>query len=101
MSIFNAGATISVEEAQKLVKTFQEQFPKEIKASLFDSELILELLKQEGCVGLRIYNGYDTESKRMCPVLVGVNHENHDMTKGIILDRSIPCPDFCAEKSDL
>ena len=101
MSVFNAGAVVPLDEAQKLVKAFQAQFPNEIKSSLIDTDLVSRLLSQADCVGLRIYNGYDSLSKRMSPVLVGVNSKNEDLTKGIILDRMRVCPDFCPIASDL
>lgn len=101
MSIFNAGAVISLEEAQVLVNAFQQKFPSEIKSSLIDADLVLRLLQQNDCAGLRIYNGYDAVAKRLSPVLVGVNSKNEDMTAGIILDRMRPCPDFCPSVSDL
>lgn len=101
MSVFNAGAVVTLDEAQKLVKAFQAQFPNEIKSSLIDTDLVSRLLSQADCVGLRIYNGYDSVAKRMSPVLVGVNSKNEDLTKGIILDRMRVCPDFCPTASDL
>jgi len=101
MSNFNAGAIISLDEAQLLVKAFQEKFPNEIKSSLIDADLVLQLLKQEDCVGLRIYNGYNSDAKRLSPVLVGVNSKKEDMTWGVILDRSSPCPTDCPITSAL
>lgn len=101
MSIFNAGAVISLEEAQVLVNAFQQEFPSAIKSSLIDSDLVLRLLQQKDCAGMRIYNGYDAVAKRLSPVLVGVNSKNEDMTAGIILDRMSPCPTDCPLTSEL
>lgn len=101
MSVFNAGAVVTLDEAQKLVKAFQAQFPNEIKSSLIDTVLVSRLLSQADCVGLRIYNGYDLVAKRMSPVLVGVNSKKEDMTDGILLDRMVPCPSDCPTSSKL
>ncbi|WP_445712052.1 hypothetical protein [Flavobacterium sp.] len=97
----NSGSEISLSDAVELTKQFQNKFPKEIKASFFGLNSLNLILKQEGCVGVRIYNGYDVDLERFSPVLVGVNAEGKDMTDGVIVDKGVPCPTYCDPKSPL
>ena len=83
-----AGEVITLPEAIIYVNDFRKKFPKEIKASIFDSSLIQKLLDQTNCSQLKIYYGYDDQGNHLAPVLIGVDDEGHDMTTGIILERS-------------
>lgn len=86
----NAGEVITLTEARELVEAFQERYPEAITSFLINAELIRNLSNQEGCVGVRIYNGYNIEKDRPSPVMIGVNERNENMTSGVILDRAIP-----------
>ncbi|CAM4142600.1 MULTISPECIES: hypothetical protein [Flavobacterium] len=97
----NSGSEISLSDAVELTKQFQNKFPKEIKASFVGVNSLNLILKQEGCVGIRVYNGYDVDLERFAPVLVGVNAEGNDMTDGVILDKMNPCPQYCDPESPL
>ena len=52
-------------------------------------------MSQTDCIGLRIYNGYDTADNRMNLVLLGVDKNENDMTDGIIMERVVTCPPMC------
>ena len=97
----NSGGPISLEEAQVYVKEFRKQFPEEVKAFFMGRVNFNALLDQKDCMGIRIYNGYDTVEKRMNVVLVGVNSAGSDMTDGVIMDRAWPCPKYCDINSEL
>lgn len=97
----NSGSEISLSDAVELAKQFQHKFPKEIKASFVGTNTLNLILKQQGCVGVRIYNGYDVGLERFAPVFVGVNAEGKDMTDGVILDKTKPCPQYCDPTSPL
>ncbi len=97
----NSGGPISLEEAQVYVRDFRKQFPEEVKAFYMGSVNFNKLLDQKDCIGIRIYNGYDVNEKRMNVVLVGVDTAGSDMTDGIIMDRTLPCPSYCDNKSAL
>ena len=101
MSTLNSGAQISLEEAQNLVKAFQAKFPNEVKSFLIDIDLVKLLVSQPDCSGMRIYFGYDESQKKITPVLIGVNEQNVDLTKGVILDRMTSCPEVCPTNSEL
>lgn len=97
----NSGSEISLKDGVVLTKQFQQKFPKEIKASFIGIDTINLILKQPECVGIRIYNGYDVVLERLAPVLVGVKADGRDMTDGIILDKGLPCPQYCDSESPL
>lgn len=94
-----AGAIIDLSEAKKLIKNFITKNPDEVKAYLVDSSLIKKVLEQDGCVRIRIYNGFDNETNQHNRVIVGVNEKNEDMAEGIILERFYQCPPHAAANS--
>ncbi|MFD2891722.1 hypothetical protein ACFS5J_06830 [Flavobacterium chuncheonense] len=96
----NSGAQISLTEAETLVDDFKAKFPSEIKASFIGIENVQNLLKQDGCIGIRMYYGYDNDAERLSPVFVGVNSDGEDMID-LIMDRSVPCPPDCDANSPL
>ncbi|HLA55576.1 MAG TPA: hypothetical protein VK623_05730 [Flavobacterium sp.] len=90
----NTGGTITVEEAQALVRSFSKKFPNEIKALYIGSENVQTLIDQDDCMGVRIYNGYDDKEGRINLFMVGVDSNGNDMID-IIMDRMSPCPPNC------
>lgn len=96
----SSGSVITEQEAQTLVEAFRAKFPDEIKASFVGIETLNLILEQKDVMGVRIYYGYDTEAKRISPVLVGVDNDGKDMTS-VFLDEFIPCPSDCDTSSPL
>lgn len=96
----SSGAEISLADAQKLIQDFQAKFPGEIKASFYGVDTLNLILNQEGVMGIRIYYGYDTVSKIISPVIVGVDEEGKDIT-AVLIDKGVPCPDECDSNSPL
>lgn len=66
----------------------------------FHADQVMAILKQPGCVALRIYHGRNEKGHRSL-VLVGVNGENQDMADGIICEICVPCPPNCPPDSPL
>jgi hypothetical protein len=97
----NTGTAISLIQAQKLVNDFRTKFPTQIKGEFVGSNRVNDILDQENCMGIRIYNGYDEIEKRLSLVLVGVDRNGKDMTAGVIMDRLMPCPATCDASSAL
>lgn len=90
------GSIITEERARELVKSFGIKYKDEINSSFIGSKNVEQILNQENCVGLRIYNGYDNEKQRMSLVLVGVDVSGKEiLEKGIIFDDMSVCPPFC------
>lgn len=96
----NSGAEISLEDAQKLIQNFQAKFPGEIKASFVGIDTLNLILNQDDVMGVRIYYGYDNDSKIISPVLVGVDSTGKDMT-AVLIDRMKQCPPDCDASSPL
>lgn len=97
----NAGEVITLAEAIDFTHAYQEEYPDSTKAYLVDVDKLNLITEQEDCVSVRIYNGYDTTTNTTNLVLVGVNDLGEDMTGGIIIEKTRPCPPFCPDKSSL
>ena len=97
----NTGGEITLVEAQKYVGAFRTKYPKEVKAFFIGKLNVKKILDQENCIGIRIYNGYDSDADSLNLVLVGVDGEGRDMTDGIIMDKMKPCPVGCDSTSAL
>lgn len=69
------------------------------KAMAYGKERIQDILDQEGCEGIRIYNGYAQSKRNM--ILIGVDEDGNDMTGGNILELGSPCPPYCAPSTSL
>ncbi|MBX2950072.1 MAG: hypothetical protein KF704_12400 [Crocinitomicaceae bacterium] len=97
----SAGAVITLEEAIEFTHAYQEEYPDSSKAYLVNVDKLNLITEQEGCVKVRIYNGYDTQTNNTNLVLVGVDNQGEDLTDGIIIERTLPCPPYCPDKSPL
>ncbi len=97
----NTGGEITLAEAQKYVVAFRTKYPNEVKAFFIGSKNVEKILEQADCIGIRIYNGYDSEANGLNLVLVGVDDKGEDMTDGIIMDKMKPCPVGCDSTSAL
>lgn len=98
----NTGSEITLEEAKDYTHAFQEDNPGAIKSFYVGAKKLKLILDQEECVGVRIYNGYDTDqNNKPNLVLVGVDKMGEDMTDGIILDKLETCPSLCPGSSTL
>ena len=92
---------ITLQEATKFTTAFREKYPEEVKAFFVGTNKLNLILEQPGCIGIRIYNGYSQEEKRMNAVLIGVGADGNDLVNGVILEHLIPCPKFCSKNSPL
>jgi hypothetical protein len=91
----NEEHVVSFEEAKELKDNYQEHAGVEdILAFYYGKTFLLSVLNQQGCVGIRVYNGRKEDGKLEL-VIVGVNADGDDMTSGIMGDRSVPCPPYC------
>ena len=95
-----AGSIISLADGSKMTADFRKKFPNESKAVYYSSNVFTELLSQEGCVGIRIYNAID-EDGNMTNVLVGVDSNGDDMYTGTLINYGTICPPICPPKNPL
>lgn len=97
----NSGTVISEQEAKAYIDAFKVRYPSEVTAFFVGSNKVDLILQQPDCIGIRIYNGYNAAESKMNQVLVGVNSLQQDMTAGVILERLLTCPPYCASKGFL
>jgi len=97
----HSGAIITKEEAKLFINAFKNKYPAEVTAFFVGRTNVEKILNQQDCIGIRIYNGYDTEAAKMNQVLIGVNSKEEDMSDGIIIERLFTCPPYCPTKSIL
>lgn len=97
----NSGGEISLQEAQEMIGAFQRSFPEANKAYFVGSNHLKTIMNQEFCIGVRIYNAYDSVSESNTVVLVGVDENGNDMKEGVIVDRAVICPPVCPSISIL
>ena len=69
-------------------------------AGAFHGDQVLSLLRQKGCVALRIYHGRNERGHRSM-VLVGVDATGNDMTEAELLEVCYPCPPMCSDGNAL
>lgn len=86
---------ISFKKAQALVKAYQKnQAKKKVKALYFSRDAIGKILKQKGCLGLRIYYAKKPTGANTL-VMTGVDKKGNDITKGLLAEFGFPCPPYC------
>jgi hypothetical protein len=96
----NEGRYITVAQGKAWTRNFRRASSGGVKAHFFGQAKLNGVLNQTGCAGIRMYHAIDaTEARQL--VLVGVNGDGVDLTTGLILDMSVPCPSYCDTKSSL
>jgi hypothetical protein len=96
----NTGGVITLTEAKAYIQTYKERYPEEVRAFFIGSANVNQILDQENCIGVRIYNGYDKAESRLNLIMVGVDKFEKDMPN-IIMDRMLSCPTHCDPTSPL
>ncbi|RZJ71717.1 hypothetical protein [Flavobacterium sp.] len=97
----NSGTVITKQEAKTYIDAFKVRYPNEVTAFFVGASKVDLILRQPNCIGIRIYNGYNTAESKMNQVLVGVNAQQQDMSEGVIIERLITCPPYCPSSGAL
>jgi len=98
----DTGSNITLEEAKNYTHTFQENNQEAIKSFFVGAKKLQQILSQDGCIGVRIYNGSDTQNYHQANlVLVGVDKNGEDLSEGVIIENLAPCPSNCPQSSPL
>lgn len=97
----DSSEVITLEQAIEYTHAYQENNPDAIQSFFTGVNKINRILEQENCIGVRIYNGFDSESNQDNLVLIGVDTNGEDLIKGVILQDLIPCPKDCPSHSPL
>lgn len=86
---------VSLKKARSLIKAYQKRKSrKSVKALYFSKTGIEKILKQKGCVGLRIYYGKKTSGADTL-VIAGADKNGNDIAEGPLAEFGFPCPPFC------
>lgn len=95
------GEIITIEEAKVYISNYRKSSkPDAVKADFYGKEMLNKILDQESCVGIRFYYGR-RENGQINIVAIGCDAGGEDLYDGIILERTEPCPPYCAELSPL
>jgi hypothetical protein len=101
------GKNIGYEAGAKMVKNHFDQHSDDVMASYIGKNIILNILSQPGCVGLRAFNGLDDMGIRRL-VYVGVDKNGRNIIDfkiedqkhiGIVAGGTIICPPYCGDPS--
>lgn len=88
------GEFITEEEAAAMTALYRTKNPSKVRAYFLGKDKLQQLMDQEDVVGLRIYNGINSEGKQQV-VVVGAKSNGNDVLT-LILDRSLECPSACS-----
>lgn len=80
-----AGSKITLATGSKMTGDFRTAHPNVTKAVYYTADVYEDLLAQEDCVGIRIYNALDANGV-ITNVLVGVDRFGNDLYQGSIYD---------------
>lgn len=100
------GEKISKAKAKKWVNNYKAKHSKDknyLSSMLFDKKIVIDMLNEDKCEGLRVYNALDDEGKEHF-VLVGTDADGNNLLpsseeslteSNSLLDNGIPCPPHC------
>lgn len=97
----HTGEFIDLTEAKEMTNAYQAAFPTEPKCFFFGKDKLQSVIDQEGCIGVRMYRGFDVVRNEQNVVIVGVDASGNDMTDGLLLDKGVMCPQNCDVNSPL
>ncbi|MDO8667233.1 MAG: hypothetical protein Q7J79_11510 [Gemmatimonadales bacterium] len=90
---------ITLDAAATMTRRYREAFGDRVKGGAYLAPQVRELLAQRDCLALRYY--YALEAAKETLILVGVDPEGADLTDGVLLETTIPCPPYCGVLNSL
>jgi hypothetical protein len=97
----NEGEFVTLNDASRWTANYRNTIQRgDVIAEFLGKEKILELLSQEGCVGIRIYYGINDDGKKNV-ILVGADANQNDIEDGLLIDKGEFCPPFCSKRNAL
>ena len=93
------GGQIPLVDAAGMTANYRNQNPDSTLAHFFGKDIINQILSQNGCVGIRMYYGIDSDDEKQL-LLVGTDANGDDMTD-LVADLSSPCPRACGKENSL
>lgn len=95
------GALIPLEEAAELTANYREQNPDKAIGFFIGKDILLDLLAQEDCQGIRTYMGCE-ENGDIKLVMVGADSNEDDiLANGLVADKLFACPPYCSRTNAL
>jgi hypothetical protein len=95
------GSVVTLAEASGWTANYRRTIPAgEIISQFVGRNKLMEILNQDGCMGVRIYYGIGDDGKKNL-ILVGAEADENDMVDGIIVERLFPCPPLCSGRNSL
>ena len=92
----NERHVVNVDDAAQWTANFRKDAPSSpLLAGYMGKNIFEKILKQDNCVGIRIYNAKH-ENGNPVLVLVGVDEKGNDITAGTVGEDIIPCPPYCS-----
>ncbi|RYE16519.1 MAG: hypothetical protein EOP51_25635 [Sphingobacteriales bacterium] len=89
------GGPICLDDAAALTDKYRSLNPNSTNGHFMGRDILLRLLDQPGCMGIRTYYGIDADGKKQI-VMVGADENEADMLD-LIADMSQPCPHRCRD----
>lgn len=98
----NENQEISLQDAADLTANYRQNqpYPYPELGGYFAKSGLLDVLNQNGCVGIRIYYGQDNSGESKL-VIVGVDANENDLYQGLLLDHMYKCPTNCSSSNQL
>lgn len=92
------GEIITLAEGAAMTKQWRNSNPNG-NAVFYGKDILNQLLKQSGCVGIRFHFAIDSDGKNTL-VLTGVDANENDLLS-LIADKGIGCPIQCGTRNGL
>jgi hypothetical protein len=101
------GGPVTKDKVKTWLKRFRDKHPAKdtVTARFIGSDILSKILAQEGCVGVRVYFGYD-ERDQIEIFFIGTDENGNDMVpdetaardggKYTMADSTMPCPPYCS-----
>ena len=96
----NEAERFPLETAASWTANYRKLNPNGIKAHFFGTNIIKDILAQEGCVGIRCYYALDERGVQQM-IMVGADKDENDLYNGVIAEIAAPCPPYCGVNSPL
>jgi hypothetical protein len=92
---------IPLPEAARMTKKYRSSIHEgDTIAHYFGKRDIKALLKQDHCVGMRVYYGLDENGAKQL-IITGVDENGNDLFNGLLAERSVKCPLHCGAANPL
>jgi hypothetical protein len=89
------GGMIPLKDAATLTSNYRaSKLNGGTKGHFFGKKVLRALLRQRGCVGLRVYYGLDAAGNQQLVVVAAKANKNDILD--LVADLSLPCPDQCS-----